>query len=168
MRGFARSAVVQQDAPATFVPSDGDGAAAGKSQLQKLDIVLAEDDPVSATLLRATLHRAGHNVRWVADVPSFFDILDQGNVRPDLIISDMNMPGGDPLDVLKSMRDKEKMSQLPSVPVVVLTGESGDGVLQSAFAAGADRVFQKPMEPERLLQEIRNLLIAELDRQGSR
>ncbi|AYC99424.1 ATP-binding protein [Neorhizobium sp. NCHU2750] len=168
MRGFARPPASTSGSAPIMAPPVVSEVATDPARREKLDIVLAEDDPINATLVRATLLRGGHKVRWVADVPSFFDIIRQVDAQPDLIITDMNMPGGDPLDVLVDLRTKEKTLRLSAVPVVVLTGDSRDGLLQDAMAAGADRVFQKPVEPERLLDEIRNLLGRDVDRQGSR
>jgi signal transduction histidine kinase/CheY-like chemotaxis protein len=164
MRGFGRTTAGQRVSTPTAPISSGIVTGAGEN----LDIVLAEDDPISATLLRATLQKSGHRIRWAADVQSFADLIGDVGAPPDLIITDMNMPGGDPLDVLASLREREKTSQLPAIPIVVLTGESREDLLQGAFAAGADRVFQKPVEPERFVDEIRNLFGERLDRQGSR
>ncbi|MGA1831362.1 hybrid sensor histidine kinase/response regulator [Rhizobium wenxiniae] len=155
MRGFSRIANQSKGVPShekgseAFVPFDIQS---------ELDIVLAEDDPVSAMLLRTMLQKNGHKVRWVTDVPSFYNLVRAPGARPDLIITDLNMPGGDPLDVLADLREVEKTTNSLAVPVIVLTGEDRDEALQNASTAGAQRVLQKPVEPARLLEDISHLL----------
>lgn len=165
MRGFVRTPLPQAAAPLPSETTEMADIAPGPAVL---NIVLAEDDPVSAMLVRATLQRSGHKVRWVADVPGFFAAIGEAGTRPDLVITDMNMPGGDPLLVISTLRGQEKMSHLSAIPVIVLTGESRPGAFEDAFSAGADRVFAKPLEPDRLLQEIGNLLAGNIDRHGTR
>ncbi|SFA96677.1 Signal transduction histidine kinase [Rhizobium sp. NFR07] len=133
--------------------------AGGNPDKATLDIVLAEDDPISATLVRAMLQRDGHRVRWVADVPGFSDALDEADAHPDLIITDMNMPGGDPLDVLAALRLRETGSDTPSLPVIVLTGDSREEATRLALQAGVRKILQKPVNPGMLSEEIRAVVL---------
>ena len=165
MRGFSRI-----DNQSQSVPSHADGIEAFVPfDIQReLDIVLAEDDPVSAMLLRTMLQKNGHKVRWVTDVPSFHNLVRAPGAPPDLIITDLNMPGGDPLDVVTDLREAEKTMNSLAVPVIVLTGEDRDEALQNALTAGAQRVMQKPVEPARLLADIGHLLSENIARQRLR
>lgn len=165
MRGFGRTVHTPQTISSGPV---ADAAAATIDIHSKLNVVLAEDDPVSATLLRAMLQKNGHTVRWVADVQSFADLIREPGAGPDLIITDLNMPGGDPLDVLVSLREIERLSNSAAVPVIVLTGNDRDGVLQDALSAGAQKVLQKPVEPVRLFDDIHHLLAEKRARQSIR
>jgi signal transduction histidine kinase/CheY-like chemotaxis protein len=121
---------------------------------RSLDVLLAEDDPVSATIVRSILQKAGHRVRWVADVPDMSEALSAHNNRLDLVISDMNMPGGQPLDVIGRL----VLDQDRHLAVIVLTGQSGDMAHRDARDAGADKVLTKPVDPAILLEEIRVLM----------
>lgn len=165
MRGFGRIASPPQNETPHAAGNEISTEADIHSQL---DVVLAEDDPVSAMLLRAMLQKNGHKVRWVTDVPSFDDIIRAPGGRPDLIITDLNMPGGDPLDVLVSLRESERTTNSLAVPVIVLTGEDRDEALQSALTAGAQKVLQKPVEPDRLFDDIHHLLSENIARQRIR
>lgn len=129
-------------------------------QRQQYDIILAEDDPINATIVRALLVKQGHRVRWVADVPGMEEALSSTSPPFDLVITDMNMPGGDPLDVLAALRSRETLANASPVPVIVLTGDSHEAAKRDAFAAGANGVLFKPVEPVRLLGDI-DALIAE-------
>ncbi len=165
MRGFGRITDPQQNASSRSAAGEVTSVADIHSEL---DIVLAEDDPVSALLLRAMLQKNGHKVRWVTDVQSFDDLVRAPGARPDLIITDLNMPGGDPLDVLVSLRETERTADSVAVPIIVLTGEDRDEALQGALAAGAQKVLQKPVEPDRLFDDIRHLLSENIARQRVR
>ncbi len=164
MRGFSRIST-----PLATSPDSGVIETPVKVDTHsELNVVLAEDDPVSAMLLRAMLQKNGHKVRWVTDVQSFDDLIREPGARPDLIITDLNMPGGDPLDVLVSLRETERMSNSSAVPVIVLTGNDRDGVMQGALTAGAQKVLQKPVEPARLFDDIHHLLTQEKERRQLR
>ena len=165
MRGFGRIIHPPQVAPSD--PASGQ-ASATVDIPGKLDVVLAEDDPVSATLLRAMLQKSGHKVRWVADVQSFADLIHEPGAGPDLIITDLNMPGGDPLDVLISLREIERIADSVAVPVIVLTGNDREGVLQDALSAGAQKVLQKPVQPALLFEDIHHLVAEKMARQRIR
>jgi signal transduction histidine kinase/CheY-like chemotaxis protein len=155
MRGFGRIASL----PESVLPGSAESELQAVADIpSELDVVIAEDDPVSAMLLRSMLQKSGHKVRWVADVKSFEDLVHAPGVRPDLIITDLNMPGGDPLDVLASLRKAEETAESMPVPVIVLTGEDGEKTLQNALAAGAQKVLQKPVEPNLLFSDIDHLL----------
>lgn len=163
MRGFSRI-----DNQSESVPTDGIEAFVPFDIQSELDIILAEDDPVSAMLLRTMLQKNGHKIRWVTDVQSFHNLVHAPGAPPDLIITDLNMPGGDPLDVLTDLREAEKTTNSLAVPVIVLTGEDCDEALQNALTAGAQRVLQKPVEPSRLLADIGHLLSENIVRQRLR
>jgi signal transduction histidine kinase/CheY-like chemotaxis protein len=156
LRGFADTAARAHAGSASLEPRPE--PAGSDVEKPMLDIVLAEDDPVSATLVRAMLQRDGHRVRWVSDTPGFSDALGRPDAKPDLIITDMNMPGGDPMDVLAALRAQERGSGQPSLPVIVLTGDSREDAADLAVKAGAQQILKKPVNPARLSEEIRTVL----------
>ena len=121
----------------------------------KLDVLVAEDDPVNALLVRAMLSRAGHSVRLVEDFNALVAAALSGEDRPDIVLSDMHMPGGSLLETLLKIRDGENRLGLPPVPVLVLTGETNDSARLNLLSNGVTRVLEKPVDPKALLEEIR-------------
>jgi CheY-like chemotaxis protein len=84
---------------------------------------------------------------------------EEGLVRalreaPDLIVTDVRMPGVNGIAMLRELR---KHPGFRPVPAVVVTGYSRD-CADEAFAAGADSVVAKPLNPEHLLKLVDHLL----------
>jgi signal transduction histidine kinase/CheY-like chemotaxis protein len=162
LRGFVRAASMTAGPPLDI------GMGSIPVAEESLDVILAEDDPVGAALVRAVLQKGGHRVRWVPDVDGLVLALGDANLRPDLVITDVNMPGGDPLDVVSTLRRKDALSGRPSVPVIVMTGDAREVTVQGAVTAGADRVLQKPLDPARILIEIGAVMIERRGRHYTR
>jgi len=120
-----------------------------------LSILLAEDDPINAMLVRVVLEKGGHKVRHVEDFETLLDCaLCEGNARPDIIISDLSMPGGNGIDMLGRLRGHERRLDLAPVPVIVLTADKSDESRRQVLLNGANRVMIKPVDPVRLLTEV--------------
>ncbi|MDO9417725.1 hybrid sensor histidine kinase/response regulator [Pararhizobium sp.] len=125
-------------------------------------ILLAEDDPVNALIVRSVLEKAGHAVRVVDD----FQALDMAlyaapaavRLAPSLLITDLNMPGGDGLSMVERIRAEERDTGAKPVPIIVLTSEARTSVSADLLKAGANAVIGKPAEPQKLLAEIERLL----------
>jgi DNA-binding response OmpR family regulator len=105
-------------------------------------IVLAEDDAAMRDLLAASLRRAGYQVFDVADGHALearlFTDTDRGDDLPDLVISDVMMPGTTGLNALCSVRDRAW-----ATPWVLITAFGGDGLHREAKDLGAC-VLDKP------------------------
>lgn len=126
-------------------------------------VLLAEDDPVNALIIRSILEKAGHTVRPVVDFAALantlFDAPVAERMTPELIVTDLNMPGGTGLDMLSRLRQQEREGlRRTATPVIVLTSDVSEETRQTLMAAGASAVLAKPAEPARLTGEIDRLL----------
>lgn len=74
---------------------------------------------------------------------------------PNLVISDLAMPGITGLDLCKKMRD---IPSLRRTPFVIVTAKKDDATRRAAFAAGIDGFLTKPIESSRLQMLVRDLL----------
>ncbi len=145
LRGFrSRDTVPEQPARASTQPQ----------VLTGLDILLGEDDPVNAMLVKAILKKAGHRVRLMTDFQALATAAIQAGASPDVIICDMHMPGGTLMDFLATCRANAPAEALP---ILVLTGEGGPDLHDRLLRGGADRVLQKPVDPARLVEELQLL-----------
>jgi len=124
-----------------------------------IEILVAEDDAVNARIIRAVLEKSGYIVRAVDNFQALQQSVASGASRlPNLIVSDLNMPGGEGLDVLPDLLGKLKDER--NIPVIILSGDAGAGTAEILLKAGAGAVLAKPADPRRLVEEIRRLLEA--------
>jgi chemotaxis protein histidine kinase CheA len=140
-------AAVQQ-CPAS--PSTG-----GSEQNTQSKRVLVVDDSLSVrTLESQTLSSAGYDVATFPDGRSAWEALQREAF--DLIVSDVQMPEMDGLELTAQIRKNETLRHLP---VVLVTGlDAADDVTRGA-AAGADEYIVKgPLDQEKLLRAVRRLL----------
>jgi DNA-binding response OmpR family regulator len=75
--------------------------------------------------------------------------------RPDVIVSDVNMPGMGGLAMVRTLRGDPRMAH---VRIMMLTSESSVESETEGLAAGADDYMLKPVEPRRLAARVKALL----------
>ena len=112
-------------------------------------ILVVEDDPQIAAIVRDYLHAAGFGVEVAADGEI---ALDKARARrPDLVVLDLGLPRRDGLDVLRELR------RASSLPVIVVTarGEETDRIV--GLELGADDYVTKPFSPRELTARVRAL-----------
>ena len=117
-------------------------------------ILVAEDDPAIRANLVRLLRLEGFRVEAAADGQEALTRLQAE--RPDLVLSDMMMPGIDGLALLAALRADPRTADLP---VVLLTARADGSDVQDGLAAGANAYIAKPYLREALLQCIRALLL---------
>ncbi|MBY0483166.1 MAG: response regulator [Nitrosomonas sp.] len=112
--------------------------------------ILAVDDSASIRQMVAfTLKGAGYEVIEAVDGQ---DALDKANIhKVNLVLTDINMPRMDGLKLLELLR---KLAHYKTVPILMLTTESGDEIKAKGRAAGATGWLVKPFDPKRLLEVI--------------
>ena len=116
-------------------------------------VILTVDDSASVRgLVSFTLRAAGNEVVEAIDG---FDALSKLSRDIQLIITDLNMPRMDGIELIKQVR---KGSTHKYVPILVLTTESQPAKKQEAKAAGATGWIVKPFRPEQLLSVVDRVL----------
>jgi CheY-like chemotaxis protein len=116
-------------------------------------ILVIDDDPQVQTLLRAVALSLKH------DTVSAFDAL-QGPMlarreKPDLIVLDINMPGGTGYRVLKQLRG---MAETFETPILVHTSVPRDQVDEKIRESPVTFVLSKPATPEQVKDKLNELL----------
>lgn len=115
--------------------------------------ILAVDDSASVRqMVGFTLRDAGYDVIEATDGR---DALARFGPSVRLVITDLNMPNMDGIQLVKSIRSG---SANKAVPIVILTTESQDAKKQEGRAAGATGWIVKPFRPEQLLAVVRKVL----------
>ncbi len=77
------------------------------------------------------------------------------SAAPDLVITDLMMPGMDGMTFFRALRGDPAR---PRVPVLMLTAKAGDEARHEALEAGAEEFLTKPFDERELLARVRNLL----------
>jgi DNA-binding response OmpR family regulator len=113
-------------------------------------ILLAEDDPNQAELVRRYLEHDGHSVLVVHDGRAAVD--EARRRSPDLLILDVMMPKIDGLDVCRILRQES------DVPIMLLTARSVEDDILLGFDLGADDYITKPYRPRQMVARVRTLL----------
>lgn len=112
-------------------------------------------DDSRTTLEVIKVHLMGLNYEFVTARDAAEALSSAQKEPPDLIISDMAMPGASGLDLCKQVRAS---SRLRSIPFVVVTAQKDDAVRREAFAAGVDGFLRKPIDSDRLQALVAELL----------
>lgn len=122
-----------------------------------LDILLAEDDPVNALVVRTVLARQGHRV---SVVENGLQLVDKAMHRPggeaqyDLVITDLSMPELDGRSAIVQIRAEEAATNLQRLPIIVLSADGQASVRDDLLAAGADGHAEKPVDPDWLVSVV--------------
>lgn len=107
-------------------------------------ILVAEDDPVSSTILRTVLEKLGHETVAARDGNEAWEAFNREPVR--LIVSDWMMPGMDGLELCKKVRARP---QTPYTYFILLTANrTSPENYALATAAGVDDFLTKPLNRE--------------------
>ena len=113
-------------------------------------LLIIEDEPDLRGYLSKLFTKDGYAVDAAADAATALSLLE-GN-PPDLVITDVMLPGQSGLDLLAELRQDERLARLP---VVVLTARADAETAIGAFAAGADDFVVKPFNSAELLARVR-------------
>ena len=115
-------------------------------------ILIIDDMRTLRDLLSRTLKQGGHIVYEAVDGQDGLDKLDEH--KPQLVISDLNMPVMDGIGFVAGARQR---GHGRSIPILMLTTETNDVLKQKAKEAGATGWLTKPFNPERLLKLVDQL-----------
>ncbi len=123
-------------------------------RLEELRILVVEDDDDTRELLKTILERCGAKVRAVASSDAAMAEIAKG--IPDVLISDIGMPGESGYDLIKKVRSLEP-EKGGRVPAVALTAYAAATDRRRALLAGFQTHLAKPVEPDELLAVIASL-----------
>src|SRR5881394_365044 len=108
------------------------------------DILLVEDKESLRRVLRLTLENSGYSVTEAADARAALNEI--ANTRHHLVLTDLRMPNGSGLDVLRAARSADA-----DVPVIVMTAFGSIDEAVQAMKDGAHDFLQKPVDSNHLL-----------------
>ncbi|MCS6868598.1 MULTISPECIES: response regulator transcription factor [unclassified Thermus] len=115
-------------------------------------ILLVEDEPLVAHMVRRMLERAGHQVAWAASGQLALERLAQEAQGFDLVVCDLVMPGVSGVEVIREVRRRG------GPPVLALSASVSAQSQEEALKAGAQAFLGKPFEGQALLAQVERLL----------
>ncbi|HSK74074.1 MAG TPA: ATP-binding protein, partial [Pyrinomonadaceae bacterium] len=124
------------------------------TQLNGLRTLVVDDEADSRDLLTAILTLHGAQVTAASNVAEAVEKFQ--TVKPDLIISDIGMPGEDGFSLIKKLKAFNK-DQKQKIPAIALTAYASQSDRLKILSAGYQMHLAKPIEPEELLIVIANL-----------
>ncbi len=122
----------------------------------KACILLVEDDPLSRRLVYDILTHRGHQVIEAASVDEARAQLD--SAKPQLVLLDVQIPGGGGELVLQDIRGRQSMQ---GVPVVAVTAQASRQDEQRLKQLGFDAYFSKPISTRTFASQVEALLKVE-------
>lgn len=128
-----------------------------------LTVLLVDDEEDAREALRMILQQNGMSVTTAASAREAYELLTR--LKPDLLLSDIAMPGEDGLSLIRRVR------LLPPgagglIPAAALSAYAAAGDRRNAFLAGFQHHIAKPVDPTHLLAVISSMVGAPVERTG--
>jgi CheY-like chemotaxis protein len=117
--------------------------------LHGLDVLVVEDNADASEIITVVLADAGASVRLGVDVESALQLFDQK--WPDVLISDIGLPGRDGYDLIREVRERERLLGKPRLFSVAHTAFTRPQDLAKTTETGFDAHLGKPLQPHALV-----------------
>lgn len=112
--------------------------------MRKLSVILIDNDPDEIEFMKEGFESSGlfDVVGLASNGEELIEsILESDQPLPDMIVSDLNMPGKNGLDILQAVRDNTRWKH---IKVVILSTSSAQSFVSQCMKAGADFYLTKP------------------------
>jgi len=140
------------EASATEVAATTGAARAGGEETEKATVLVVDDNADIRNYLHTCL-QSTFNIIKARDGAEGIKLAEQQ--RPDLIISDIMMPGVDGYQLCRAVREDEKLKH---IPIIFLTAKASDEMKLEGLEVGADDYLAKPFNARELLARSKNLI----------
>ena len=127
-----------------------------EARLDGLRVLLVDDDPDGRELFTHVLVSHGAVVTAASDAEEALRVLDEATEKPQLIVSDVAMPGMDGYELIRKVRSLP-FDQGGGTPSIAVTAHAGPDASERAFAAGFQSHVSKPVDPFHLLNVVARL-----------
>ena len=121
--------------------------------MNEVRILYIEDNAENRLLVRRILEAEGYAVLEATDGPSGLETA--ASAKPELILLDINLPEIDGYDLARRFRNTPGLQQ---VPILAVTANVMQGDRERTLEAGCDGYIQKPIDVDRLPDQIRAAL----------
>lgn len=114
-------------------------------------VLIVEDEPKIAELLKKYLENTGYKTHWIADGNAASTWLQHNQV--ELVLLDLMLPGKDGLDICKELRQRA-----PQPPIIMLTARAEEIDRLLGLELGADDYICKPFSPREVIARVKAVL----------
>lgn len=123
-----------------------------------ISILLVDDSPTVLKFTGTMLNKNGYEVITKNDGKEAFDYLtEQTNLLPDVIISDIEMPNKNGVELIKELREINKFKNIP----IIIISASAEKHLELMSTGLIQGFLHKPFEENDLLSQLRYVLLSE-------
>jgi CheY-like chemotaxis protein len=119
-------------------------------------IVFCEDDPTIQKLIRVALRTTPHEILLASDGDEGFALIEQ--MRPDLIFTDVSMPGLNGLQLCDAVKARPDLAQ---IPIIFVTASVQRSEIEEGYRHGVLDYLVKPFSPADLRAKIAALVATE-------
>lgn len=117
-------------------------------------VLVVEDHHDTSFLLCRLLKMEGYEVEHAIDGMVGYNAAETS--PPDLIVTDIQMPRMDGIEMIKRIRESHPDNRIP----IIVMSAYGQRRITDALAAGADDIVEKPIDLDRFLETVRSKLCA--------
>jgi CheY-like chemotaxis protein len=118
-------------------------------------VLVVDDEEDSLEVAQILLKMAGATVLTARDGQEALDMIQEQ--RPHFILSDLSMPGFDGWRLVQNL-NRNRSTQ--DIPIIALTAHAISGDRERAIEAGFSNYITKPLDPNKFIQQLLNLLLA--------
>lgn len=122
-----------------------------------LNVLFIEDDTIEVMKLHRAIAKLGlkHNIIEAENGEHAIDILQNKQVRPDIILLDLNMPKMNGIEFLKVLKESKSLKY---IPIVILTTSGNQLDLQECYSIGIAGYVIKPLKYEDYVEKLKTIL----------
>ena len=115
-------------------------------------ILIVDDSATMRNMIKAVVSEMGFEIHTAQDGEKAYRMCE--NQKFDVVITDINMPNMDGIELIRLLRESENAKY---TPILVITTEGGDNVKQAGKTAGASGWIVKPFNPDTLKRAVAKL-----------
>jgi len=116
-------------------------------------ILIVDDCDTTRKLLTYIVKEKGYKIIGASNGLEALEVLAQNQI--DLIVTDLNMPQMDGLEMSKTIRENEAYRE---IPIIMVTTEASEADKKMGLEAGVTTYLTKPFTPQKLLYEIQKVI----------
>lgn len=118
-----------------------------------MKILIVEDDKTARKLLSLYIRKKGYEI---LTAENGLDAMEKVGIEPiNLIVTDMNMPYMDGIELTRNLKNDSAFS---SIPVIMITTEADEDEKKKAYEAGVDDYLVKPASAEQINNSVKKIL----------